>query len=119
MTPLRPCPRSPNCVATMADDALQRMDPLPFAGNCVDAQRQLEAVVLALPRARITRREPGYFAAEFRSLIFRFVDEAEFQFDPDKHVIHFRSGARTGYSDFGVNRARMRKIAAAFGAKSK
>jgi uncharacterized protein (DUF1499 family) len=27
---------------------------------------------------------------------------------------HFRSGARTGYYDFGVNRARMKRIVEAF-----
>ena len=32
----------------------------------------------------------------------------------DNGLIHFRSGARTGYYDFGVNRSRLEGIAAAF-----
>jgi len=70
--------------------------------------------VRSLPRSTIVRSEPGYFSAEFRSLIFRFVDEAEFSFDESAKLIHFRCGARTGYSDFGVNRSRLETIAAKF-----
>ncbi len=94
------------------------MEAIAYSGDRANAQSRLEDVVRALPRASIVRSEPGYFAVEFHSLIFRFVDEAEFSFDDDKKLIHFRSGARTGYSDFGINRARMQKIAAAFASGS-
>ncbi len=90
------------------------MPPVQFVGELPRAQARLEAIINTLARAKIVQRDRGYLRVEFRSLIFRFVDEAEFSFDESARLIHFRSGARTGYSDFGVNRARMEKIAAAF-----
>jgi uncharacterized protein (DUF1499 family) len=89
------------------------MAALPFRGDLASSQLRLETILRGLPRTTIVLREAGYLRVEFRSLIFRFVDEAEFSFDEITRLIHFRSGARTGYSDFGVNRARMEKIAAA------
>jgi uncharacterized protein (DUF1499 family) len=114
MKNLRPCPSSPNCVSTQAADPRQLMAPLPFTGGEEGARARMRAVVRALPRAEITRDEPGYLAAEFRSRIFGFVDEAEFVFNEAQGLIHFRSGARTGSYDFGVNRSRMERITEAF-----
>ena len=54
--------------------------------------------------------DDNYVHAEFRSRIFRFVDDVEFFFDEADSVVHFRSAARTGYSDMGVNRKRMEEI---------
>jgi uncharacterized protein (DUF1499 family) len=114
MKTLRPCPSSPNCVSSQAADPRRRMAPIPFAGRAEAARKRLRAIITALPRAEITRDEPGYLAAAFRSRIFGFVDEAEFVFDEGKSLIHFRSGARTGSYDFGVNRSRMERITEAF-----
>jgi uncharacterized protein (DUF1499 family) len=47
---------------------------------------------------------------EFRSALFRFVDDVEFVLDDSARVIHFRSASRAGYYDFGVNRRRMQEI---------
>ena len=112
--PLRPCPSSPNCVSSQATDPQQLMEPIPFAGAQEAAQARLRAIVQAMPRAEIILDRQGYLAVSFRSRIFSFVDEAEFSFDADRSLIHFRSGARTGFYDFGVNRSRMEWIAAAF-----
>ena len=70
----------------------------------------LLSVLESMPRCTIVDKENDYIHAEFRSMIFRFVDDAEFYFDPDKPVIDVRSAARLGYSDFGVNRKRMEEI---------
>lgn len=117
MRTLAPCPASPNCVSSQATDPRQSMAPLPFDGDAGEAQRRLEDMVRALPRTRIVHSEPGYFSAQCRSLIFRFVDDVEFSIDAQAHVVHFRSASRTGYSDFGVNRKRMQAIADAFAVK--
>lgn len=63
-----------------------------------------------MPRTRIVKEEPAYLRAECRSRIFRFVDDVEFEFDDAAKRIHFRSAARLGYRDFGVNRKRMEAI---------
>jgi uncharacterized protein (DUF1499 family) len=38
------------------------------------------------------------------------VDDVEFRFDEATHTIHFRSAARSGHYDFGVNRKRMEDL---------
>jgi len=55
-----------------------------------------------------------YIHAEFTSAVFRFVDDVEFQIDPDTRLVHFRSASRVGRSDLGVNRERMEALRAAF-----
>ncbi len=116
-TSLTPCPNSRNCVSTQATIDRQRMSPIPFSGSAEQAQQRLELVVEAMPRTTIVTRVPGRLEVEFRSLIFGFVDAAEFIIDESTHQIQFRSGARTGSSDFGVNRKRMQRIAAQFAAR--
>lgn len=111
---LTPCSGAPNCVSTQTDNPGQQMAPLPFTGTAEAAQARLKQVLTDLPRSEIVRAKPGYIAVLFRSLIFGFVDEAEFLIDETNGLIHFRSGARTGYYDFGVNRARMKQISDKF-----
>jgi uncharacterized protein (DUF1499 family) len=42
------------------------------------------------------------------------VDDVEFTFDETAGLIHFRSAARLGYGDMGMNRARMEAIQTAY-----
>lgn len=109
---LTPCPDKPNCVSTGASGKAQ-MAPIPFAGKVAEAQDALRRAIAAQPRSAITREEPGFIAAEFRSRVFGFVDAAEFVIDADARVIRYRSGARSGHYDFGVNRERMDALRAA------
>lgn len=60
-------------------------------------------------RTRIVEKNDRYIHAEVRSAVFGFVDDVEFLIDRDDHL-QFRSAARTGYWDFGVNRRRMGRI---------
>jgi uncharacterized protein (DUF1499 family) len=83
-------------------------------GNQQEAQEQVIAVLLAMPRMEIVKNEPGYVYVVFRSWFFRFPDDVEFLFDDADKVIHFRAAARLGWSDFGVNRKRMEDIGKAF-----
>jgi len=55
-----------------------------------------------------------YLHVEFRSTLFRFVDDVEFVIDEPQGLIHIRSASRVGYSDLGANRKRMEKIRLAF-----
>jgi len=107
---LKPCPSSPNCVSSRASDPAQRVDPLPLNGSAAQGLAAIRQVILALPRSRIAAAGPGFLHAEFRSLIFRFVDDVDFVVDESAGVIHVRSAARTGSSDFGVNRRRIGEI---------
>lgn len=107
---LPPCRRTPNCVSTQTDDPGKLMEPIPYSGPLAAARERLLAVLRALPRTRIVLEEPGYLKAECRSRLFRFVDDVDLLFDDQAKLIHFRSAARLGRRDFGVNRERMEEI---------
>jgi uncharacterized protein (DUF1499 family) len=106
---LQPCPDSPNCVSSQADDAAHRVEPLPL-DESPDGLDALRHAILAMPRTRLVEDRRGYVHAEFRSRVFRFVDDLELLADPDDGVAHVRSASRIGYSDFGANRERVEAI---------
>lgn len=107
---LAPCPDSPNCVSTLATDRRHSIEPFHYHTSAATAWEHLTRAVLAEPRMTPVRDDGGYLHAEARSRIFRFVDDVEFILAPDEQLIHGRSAARTGHSDFGVNRRRMERI---------
>lgn len=111
---LAPCPTSPNAVSTEATDSQHQMPPIALTGSTEDAIERLKEIVSEFPNAKIITASPDYLHVEFTSKIFRFVDDVEFHGSEADHCIHFRSASRTGRSDFGVNRARMNKITAAY-----
>jgi uncharacterized protein (DUF1499 family) len=107
---LAPCPSSPNCVSSQAGDDAHRVAPLPFTGTAGAAIGRLTAIVRSLPRASVVTTTGTYLHAEFRSAVFRFVDDVEFLADEPAGVIHVRSASRVGFSDLGVNRRRIEAI---------
>ncbi len=111
---LAPCPNSPNCVSTQADDAEHRMPPMAFSGSPDDALQKLKAIVTSRPRTKLVAEKENYLHVEFTSALFRFVDDVEFLIDESSGKIHFRSASRAGYGDLGVNRKRMEAIVAEF-----
>ncbi len=111
---LIPCPASPNCVCSQAADGDHQIPPLAFTGTGTEALESLRGAIQAQPRATVVESKQDYLRAEFRSAIFRFVDDVEFLVDPTAKVIHVRSASRVGYSDLGVNRKRVERLRAAF-----
>jgi uncharacterized protein (DUF1499 family) len=107
---LAPCPNSPNCVSTKSNDPGHAMPPLPYLKSGQESMDRLLETVRSMKRATIVSATPSYLHAEFRSALFRFVDDVEFVLEDSARLIHFRSASRTGYYDFGVNRRRMREI---------
>ena len=107
---LAPVPDSPNCVSTEATDDLHRIEPYMFSGSAEDAVRKLKSIVSAMAGSNIVSEDGSYLHAEFRSRIFRFVDDVEFLVTAEDGLVHFRSASRVGHSDLGVNRARMEAI---------
>jgi uncharacterized protein (DUF1499 family) len=110
---LKPCPNTPNCVSSQAHDGAH-IAPLVFPDAPDAAFTRLKEILLTLPRVRITAEASGYVRAEAVSRVFGFVDDLEFRLDADNRVVHVRSAARLGYSDFGVNRKRIETIRARF-----
>jgi len=107
---LHPCPKSPNCVSTQATDNKQKIDPIRFSGSLDEAKDKIINIINSLKRSKIITNKDNYIHAEFRTATFKFVDDVEFLFDESEKIIHFRSRARLGYSDMGVNRKRMDNI---------
>lgn len=91
-----------------------RVPPLHWAGGLEQAKARLRQAVLAAGNATFVVEEDTYWHLEFRSRIFRFVDDVEFLFDPQDRLIHVRSASRVGHSDLGVNRKRVEKIRSLF-----
>ncbi len=107
---LTPCPTSPNCVSTQADDDQHRIEPIASSLPAEDSLDCLRQVLAEMPRVTIITERPDYLHAEFRSALFRFVDDVEFFIVPNEQTIHFRSASRVGHGDLGVNRSRMELI---------
>ena len=117
MRTLAPCPSSPNCVSTQAQDEGHAILPIRYRKSRVEAKEALKEFIRALPRAKLVEEDESYLHYEFTSLLLRFVDDVEFLFDDEAKTIHFRSASRTGYGDLGVNRARMEQVHALVGEK--
>ncbi|MEE4264930.1 MAG: DUF1499 domain-containing protein [Desulfobacteraceae bacterium] len=107
---LKPCPETPNCVSSLAEDKKHFIEPISYQGESAVARQELLGILDSLKRARVVRIEDDYIHAEFVSSIFRFVDDVEFYFDEDRKLVQVRSASRTGYSDLGVNRRRIEEI---------
>lgn len=100
---LAPCPDSPNCVSSEAGTPPEKqVEPLALS-----AWEALPAAIAAMG-GTITRQDADYIAAEFTSATFGFVDDLELRLtDTDVQV---RSASRVGYSDRGVNAARVAEL---------
>jgi uncharacterized protein (DUF1499 family) len=114
---LPPCPSSPNCVSTHAQDEGHAIAPIRYRKSRVEAKEALKEVIRSLPRTKLVEGDETYLHYEFTSLFMRFVDDVEFLFDDENKTIHFRSASRTGYGDLGVNRRRMEEIRSLLGSK--
>jgi uncharacterized protein (DUF1499 family) len=110
MVMLPPCPSTPNCVSTQATAPTHAIAPISYRGSAAAALARLTSIVDSMPRATITERKPASLRVEFRTRIFRFVDDVLFELDDAKKTVEFRSAARLGRRDFGVNRNRMEEI---------
>ena len=110
------CGKKPNCVSTLDERKGRRAEPWTYAGSREEAQKRLEQLIARASRADVVDFRPGYLHAEFRTALWRFVDDVEFFLPKGENVIHYRSASRLGQSDFGVNRRRMKKLAKRFAA---
>jgi uncharacterized protein (DUF1499 family) len=113
---LEPCPNSPNCISTQADsnDKEHFMIPLSYTTSRDEAKQKIIDIIKNLPRTKIITEKEDYIHSTFTSRLMHYVDDVEFYFDDKAKLIHFRSASRVGYSDMGVNKARMEEITKLF-----
>lgn len=107
---LAPCPNRPNCVCSR-DDASPRHRVEPFAvkGDPAAAFARLKTLVAGMPRTVVIAATDDHLHAACRTRL-GFVDDLECRPGPAGGVIHVRSASRSGWCDFGVNRARVEAL---------
>jgi len=114
---LKPPSKTPNSVSSQADtwvdhpmQAYARIAPLALKGDGSATIAQIKRIVEAMPGATVVKAQDDYLYVQFTTRLMKFVDDAEFWFDPASGVVHERSASRVGRKDFGVNRARIESI---------
>lgn len=105
---LAPCPDSPNCVCSQADDPRHAIAALPLPGSPEASRTRLLEILAREPRVRVVEQQERYLRAEFTSRLLRFVDDVEFLIGEQQ--IDVRSASRLGHSDLGVNRERIERL---------
>ena len=122
---LRPPSKTPNSVSSQADLWAQhpmqdyaRIAPLALRGSGQATLAQIERIVEAMPGAKVVESRGDYLYVQFTTQWMKFVDDAEFWFDPVHAVVQVRSASRLGRKDFGVNRARIESIRHALAASA-
>ena len=106
---------TPNNVHSQADAfgagfAQTRIDALPLRGDGAGSIARVKAVLETRPRTRIVESRGDYLRVEFTTKWMKFVDDAEFWFDPAAQVVQVRSASRVGHGDHGVNRQRIESV---------
>ncbi|MBI5432951.1 MAG: DUF1499 domain-containing protein [Planctomycetes bacterium] len=108
---LADCPSSPNCVVSQADATDSAfVEPLRFEGEPAFAWSAAVAAARALSGASVVEQRDDYLWIECKSRMFGFVDDLEFALVVAERRIEVRSASRLGYSDLGVNRARIETL---------
>ena len=107
---LRQCPKSPNCVSTQSIDEKHKIKPIHYNSTLKEAKEKIQNIIKSLKRTKVITETDDYIHIEFRTALFKFIDDIEFYFDDSEKIMHFRSASRVGYSDMGVNRKRMENI---------
>ena len=111
---LAPCPESPNCVSSQSESSRHAIAPFQLRTSPEAAITDLRDIIESMKGVRLVTVFERYLHAEFRSALFRFVDDLECVVDEAEGVVHVRSASRFGYWDFGVNRRRVETIRIAF-----
>ena len=87
--------------------------PLALQGDGPSTIARIRTIVQAMRGAKIVKSDTDYVYAQFTTRLMKFVDDAEFWYDPVAGVVQVRSASRVGESDLGANRKRIEAIRAA------
>ncbi|MCB0326805.1 MAG: DUF1499 domain-containing protein [Bdellovibrionales bacterium] len=105
------CPNSPNCVSTSELSTSKKyVRPLPFSHSAFALKDIIRSYFRDQTAYTKVHEGEFYFHYEFRSKIFKFVDDVELLISPEDQIIHIRSASRVGYWDLGANRRRVSHI---------
>lgn len=107
---LKPLSGSPNAVSTETSISALRMDPLPYGRDRAQSREIIKMVMGQLPRTELVQETEDTLHYVVSTKVMRFKDDVEFGFNDEARQIEFRSAARFGHYDFGVNRKRMQDV---------
>lgn len=120
---LKPPLKTPNSVSSQADMWVQhpmqdyaRIAPLALKGDGPATIAQIKRIAETMPGAKVVESRPDYLYVQFSTRLMKFVDDAQFWFDPASGLVQVRSASRLGRKDFGVNRSRIEAIRQALAA---
>lgn len=123
---LRPPRSTPNCVHSQAalwfdhpQHVNARIEPLALRGDGPATIARIKALIEAMPGAKVIDSRGDYLYARFQTRLLKFIDDAEFWFDPAAQVIQLRSASRLGRRDFNANRKRIEALRAQLAASPK
>ena len=119
---LQPPSPTPNSVSSQThlhpghpQAAYAAVDPLPLkAAGAATSLRVLVGVLQTMPGVTVVEQKDNYLRAQAQTRWLKFIDDLEFWIDPQQARIEVRSASRLGRKDFGVNRARLEAIRAAY-----
>ena len=112
--------KTPNSVSSQADAWAEhpqreaaRIAPLALVGGSGEATiARLKTLLQSWPGASIVESRADYLRVQFTTRLMKYVDDAEFWFDPAAGVVQLRSASRVGRKDFDVNRERVEALRA-------
>lgn len=108
---LKPCPDSPNCVCSMhSDDKKHFIEPILPKENISEVRLAIEKFLKSDGNISIAQSTQEYIHAAFKVPFTSFIDDVEFYFPSNENIVHVRSASRKGYSDLGVNKARVNRL---------
>ena len=112
-----PPSNTPNSVSSQAGlwpqhpmQEYARIAPLALKGSGPATIAAIKRIAEAMPGAKVVQARDDYLYVQFTTRWMKFVDDAEFWFDPANQVVQVRSASRVGRKDFGVNRQRIEAI---------
>jgi uncharacterized protein (DUF1499 family) len=105
---LHPCLPSPNCVCCCHNDPTHYIAPLSYTSD--ESLNQIQAFLSAHYTTQVIQRTPDYLHVVVTTPLMHYKDDLEFAVDRQKKTIRVRSASRIGYSDGGINRARIEAL---------
>ncbi|BCS87262.1 DUF1499 domain-containing protein [Pseudodesulfovibrio sediminis] len=102
--------KNDDCISSQSPNEEFRIEPFAAQGETdivmVDLTRSIESIF----GSKVIAVEGNYLRAEFRSTIMRTMDDAEFYYDKDAHVIQIHAMSRGDLFDFEGNRERLEEL---------
>jgi len=107
---LGPCPPTSNCVSSDVVDDVHRVEAFSLARPPEAAWSAMQEALKGLPRVTVVEVDDTYLHAEFKSAVFRFVDDLELHLRSSQDLVAVRSASRIGGNDLGANRRRVERL---------